>query len=83
VAILEAPCTRCLEHLEALERAPMPGPLGARIKRQVCARCWQEWTEMEVRVINELRLNFMDPQAQEVLERHLRDFLALPASSGE
>jgi len=30
-------------------------------------------------VINELRLNFMDPAAQEVLNAHLREFLNLPA----
>jgi Fe-S cluster biosynthesis and repair protein YggX len=28
-------------------------------------------------VINELRLNFMDPAAQETLTAHLREFLAL------
>lgn len=83
MATLEAPCARCQEHGEALERAPMPGPLGERIFRDICARCWREWTEMEVRLINELRLNFMDPEAQEVLERHQREFLVLPRSSGE
>jgi Fe-S cluster biosynthesis and repair protein YggX len=28
-------------------------------------------------VINELKLNFMDPEAQTTLERHMREFLAL------
>lgn len=28
-------------------------------------------------VINELRLNFMDPKSLEVLERHMREFLLL------
>jgi Fe-S cluster biosynthesis and repair protein YggX len=27
-------------------------------------------------VINELKLNFMEPSAQEILTAHLRDFLA-------
>jgi Fe-S cluster biosynthesis and repair protein YggX len=80
LADLDAPCSRCLEAREALERPPLPGPLGERIRREVCRRCWQEWGEMEVRVINELRLDFMDPAAQDVLERHLREFLCLPAS---
>ena len=30
---------------------------------------------MEVMVINELRLNFMDPAAQDVLHRRMREFL--------
>ena len=33
---------------------------------------------MEVRTINELRLNFMDPEAQRTLVRHLCSFLKLP-----
>jgi len=30
---------------------------------------------MEVKVINELRLNFMDPKAETTLHGHLRAFL--------
>ncbi|MCL4839231.1 MAG: Fe(2+)-trafficking protein, partial [Thermoanaerobaculia bacterium] len=37
----------------------------------------------EVMVINELRLNFMDPEAPKVLETHLRQFLALDPPAGE
>ena len=32
-------------------------------------------------VINELRLNFMDPDSQDVLIRHLREFLKLDAEA--
>jgi Fe-S cluster biosynthesis and repair protein YggX len=55
----------------------MPGKLGAEIHAGVCARCWADWQGMEVMVINELRLNFMDPEAQDTLIRHLREFLML------
>jgi Fe-S cluster biosynthesis and repair protein YggX len=74
------PCVRCLEPREALDRQPIPGALGERIQREICRRCWEEWGEMEVRVINELRLNFIDPEAQAILERHLREFLSLPVA---
>jgi Fe-S cluster biosynthesis and repair protein YggX len=70
-------CRRCGEERAALARAPVPGPAGAEIQRSVCAVCWGEWERTEVMVINELRLNFMDPEAQQVLERHMREFLAL------
>ena len=53
----------------------MPGKLGAEILARVCHDCWEEWQRMEVMVINELRLNFMEPGAQETLTRHLRQFL--------
>jgi Fe-S cluster biosynthesis and repair protein YggX len=70
-------CRRCGQLKPALVRAPMPGPLGETIRAAICADCWHEWERAEVMVINELRLNFMDPGAQQVLERHMREFLLL------
>jgi len=70
-------CKRCGQTKPALARAPMPGPLGETIHQSICADCWHEWEAAEVMVINELRLNFMDPAAQQVLERHMREFLTL------
>ena len=70
-------CARCLKATSPLDRAPMPGPLGQEILARTCAECWGEWQNMEVMVINELRLNFMDPKAQDILAQHLREFLQL------
>ncbi|REJ79899.1 MAG: Fe-S cluster protector protein [Acidobacteria bacterium] len=72
---LDQACSRCGERREGLQRAPYPGELGEELLQRVCRSCWDEWREMEVRVINELRLNFMDPAAQEKLARQLRAFL--------
>ncbi len=47
----------------------------ARSPRASARDCWAEWQRAEVMVINELRLNFMDPAAQETLTRQLREFL--------
>jgi Fe-S cluster biosynthesis and repair protein YggX len=69
-------CARCgRPEAPALPRPPLPGKLGQEIREKVCADCWNEWQKMEVMVINELRLNFMDPGSQEVLNRHMREFL--------
>ena len=68
-------CTRCGSERAALSEAPVPGPLGEEIAARVCAGCWNDWSAMEIKVINELRLNFMEPEAQETLARHMRDFL--------
>ena len=70
-------CRRCGQTREGLARPPMPGALGTTIQASICAACWEEWTRAEVMVINELRLNFMDPAAQQTLESHMREFLAL------
>ena len=78
-------CRRCGRKHQGLSHAPHPGELGRQIQLHVCVDCWNEWREMEVRVINELRLNFIDPESQEVLAKHLAEFLHLQptAESGE
>lgn len=70
-------CSRCGREAAALDRPPLPGKLGREIQERVCADCWAEWRGMEVMVINELRLNFMDAGAQQVLEDHMRQFFGL------
>jgi Fe-S cluster biosynthesis and repair protein YggX len=71
-------CARCERpDAPALAKPPLRGPLGREIQERVCADCWRDWQQSEVMVINELRLNFMDPAAQEVLTRHMREFLRL------
>jgi Fe-S cluster biosynthesis and repair protein YggX len=69
-------CARCgRPEAPALTRRTMPGPLGAEIQEKICADCWAEWQKVEVMVINELRLNFMDPDSQKVLNQQMREFL--------
>jgi hypothetical protein len=35
----------------------------------ICADCWKAWEAMEVKVLNEYRLNFMDPEHRAFLRR--------------
>lgn len=77
-------CARCGKSEPQLSTPPVAGPSGIEIAERICAACWHEWTQAEVMVINELRLNFMDPKSLEILERHMREFLLLdgPAEAG-
>lgn len=70
-------CSRCGRTMPRMAKAPYPGALGRRIHENVCSECWSEWQRVEVMVINELRLNFMDPKAQEILAAETRKFLLL------
>jgi Fe-S cluster biosynthesis and repair protein YggX len=81
-AAAEFHCVRCgRAGAPRLPRPPLPGAAGREVFAAVCADCWAEWRRAEVMVINELRLNFMDPASQEVLDRQLREFLHLPPRS--
>ena len=74
-------CSRCATRPAGLARPPFRGALGEEIRRRVCPPCWEEWKRAEVMVINELKLNFMEPTAQEILTSHMREFLALDGIS--
>jgi Fe-S cluster biosynthesis and repair protein YggX len=71
-------CSKLEKWAPPARRVPWGGKLGAAIKANVSEEAWREWLKMEVMVINELRLNFMDPKSQDVLIEHMRQFLALP-----
>jgi Fe-S cluster biosynthesis and repair protein YggX len=70
-------CARCGREGEppVKSRIGFPRELKERILSSVCADCWKEWEGLEVKVINEYRLNFMDPQHREALARTCTDFL--------
>jgi Fe-S cluster biosynthesis and repair protein YggX len=70
-------CVRCQRDANPVRGTTYPGALGDELRQKVCADCWAEWQHAEVMVINELRLNFMDPRSQEVLIKHMREFLCL------
>lgn len=69
-------CRRCGGGSPLKER-PFKGQLGEEILASVCQNCWKEWIGMGTKVINELRLPMFDPQAQEVYDKHMKEFLML------
>ena len=63
------------------QRVPFPGKAKEQILSRICEACWKDWEGMEVKVINEYRLNFLDPDHREMLQRACFDFLGLPAET--
>lgn len=77
VAMVE-PCARCNRRAPAATDVDATyGELAPQIRARICEDCWREWQGAEVMVINELRLNFMDPDSLPTLYKHLREFLCL------
>jgi Fe-S cluster biosynthesis and repair protein YggX len=76
-------CSRCGSESEAMAQPPMPTALGTEVQRHVCPGCWREWLRAQVMLINEYRLNLVDPQARATLEGQMRTFLNLAASPRE
>ena len=72
-------CIRCGQSAEPPEarRVGYPRAFKEQVLGRICANCWKEWEGMEVKVINEYRLNFMDPQHREMLQKACADFLQI------
>jgi Fe-S cluster biosynthesis and repair protein YggX len=70
-------CSLCGGQQEALPRSPLPGPLGVEVQARVCPECWQEWLRTQVMLINEHRLNLLDPAVRQALAVQMRTFLKL------
>jgi len=56
---------------------PFGSPLREELLETVCDTCWQEWLQMQIKIINELALNLGDARSHDILEAHARDFLGL------
>ncbi|MDR1662062.1 MAG: oxidative damage protection protein [Azoarcus sp.] len=64
-------CVKLGRKAEGLERPPVPGKLGARIFENVSKEAWQQWVRYQTMLINENRLNLMEPRARQYLSEQM------------
>ncbi len=67
-------CQKLQKQGKALERAPYPGELGKRIQAEICAEAWLDWLGHQTMLINENRLNPLDPNARTFLESEMEKY---------
>ncbi|WP_428937251.1 Fe(2+)-trafficking protein [Fontivita pretiosa] len=70
-------CKRCGQVKSKLPAPPFRNAFGQQIQQNTCADCWREAIAFGTKVINELRLPMADPQAQQIWNHHIREFLNL------
>lgn len=68
-------CQKLKQKAEGLDVQPYPGPLGQKIFESVSKVAWKEWLGRQTMLINEHRLNPLDPQARNFLEQEMQKFL--------
>lgn len=68
-------CSRCGQTRAGFDRAPFPGPIGARVLAELCQNCWGDWLKQQTMLINHYGLNVMDPQARAMLTSNMKAFL--------
>ena len=69
-------CKRCGREGDAPppHRVPFSGQAKDEVLSGICAACWREWEGMEVKVINEYRLNPATREAQEIIGQQMEQF---------
>lgn len=68
-------CARLKREAEGLEYAPWPGELGKRIYQEISRQAWEQWLARQTMLINEQRINPMDPEARRYLTEQMQAFL--------
>lgn len=67
-------CEKLKSTLNGLSNAPFPGPLGERIFNHVSEAAWKQWLSHQTMLINEYRLNLIDPKAREFLQIEMEKY---------
>ncbi|MEE2756267.1 MAG: Fe(2+)-trafficking protein [Myxococcota bacterium] len=74
----EVRCARTKKIGKSMVDAPFADDVGQWILENISAESWDDWMEMSIKLINELRLDLGDRDAQRIYDEHMRDFLGVP-----
>lgn len=68
-------CQHLNQEAEGLDFQLYPGELGKRIYDNISKQAWGEWQKKQTMLINENKLNMMQPEARKFLEEKMVAFL--------
>jgi Fe-S cluster biosynthesis and repair protein YggX len=67
-------CVKFGREMPGLDRVPWKGELGKRVYESVSRDAWKLWIEHSKMVMNEYRLNPLDPNSQKIMEEQMEQF---------
>ncbi len=68
-------CVRLQKEADGLDFQLYPGELGKRIFDNISKEAWAQWQTKQTMLINEKKLNMMDPERRKLLEQEMVNFL--------
>lgn len=68
-------CQYLKKEAPAMQFQLYPGELGKRIFDNISQEAWGQWQQKQTMLINEKRLNLMDPETRAYLEKEMVAFL--------
>ena len=73
-AVAGATCQKTGEPAVAMV-PPIANLYWNEVQAKVCATRWAEWKEMEIKIINEYRLNMLEREHRKMLKKFMNEFL--------
>ncbi|MGD0957425.1 MAG: oxidative damage protection protein [Candidatus Acidiferrales bacterium] len=67
-------CVKLGRELPGLDRPPWKGEIGKRIYDNVSKEAWAMWINHSKMLLNEFRLNPLDPNSQKIMEEQMEQF---------
>jgi Fe-S cluster biosynthesis and repair protein YggX len=67
-------CVKLGKELPGLDRVPWKGDIGKRVYEHVSKDAWKMWVDHSKMLLNEFRLNPMDPNSQKIMEEQMEQF---------
>ncbi|MFJ1268070.1 oxidative damage protection protein [Legionella lytica] len=67
-------CCKLKRDAEGMLKAPFPGALGERIFNEVSQEAWNMWLSHQTMLINEYRLNLLEPKSREFLKEEMQKY---------
>ncbi len=68
-------CEKLKQQGTAMQYAPIPGELGQRILKSISQEAWSKWLDHQTILINEYRLNLLEPESKKFLMTEMEKFL--------
>ena len=68
-------CSKLKRNLKGLDSPPYPGKLGKKIWNEISKDAWEEWKELQIRLVNENRLNLSDYRSRKYIQKNMEKFL--------
>ncbi len=67
-------CVKLGSELEGFDKPPIPGDLGKKIYDSVSLAAWKMFLEHFKMIMNEYRLNLMDPKTDEIFNQQIIEY---------
>lgn len=68
-------CVKLKKEAPGLEFPPYPGDLGVKIWHNISRQAWDQWVDIQTRLVNENRLNLADARARKYLAEQMQQYL--------